>query len=102
MSIDITLIILGVFIIIELVIVALLFIDRENMKGINDKGFDLEEYPTGSWHGGTFYANPLLPMEEIDGNQKLNTLIKSYNLKVKIFYLIIVLALGWLLIKYNI
>jgi len=101
MSIDITLIILGVFIIIELVIVALLFIDRENMKEINDKGFNSEEYPTGNWHGGTFYANPLLPMEEVVSNQKLNTLIKSYNLKVKIFYLIIVLAIGWMVVRYN-
>ncbi|NQY29483.1 MAG: hypothetical protein HRT69_08425 [Flavobacteriaceae bacterium] len=55
--------------------------------------YDQNVESIGSWHGGTFYAQPLFPLDEVKGIPELNKEIKSYNTKVKLFYLFLTLTL---------
>ncbi len=46
-----------------------------------------EKNITGSWHGGTFYAQPFLPIELKIKNVQLQKQIKNYNKCISFLYL---------------
>lgn len=66
-----------------------ILIDRENIKELSKD----KDYATGSWHGGTFFANPNLYLDEVLDNEELNRLIRSQNKKAKLLYINFVLSI---------
>ena len=44
---------------------------------------------SGSFHGGTYYAQPLLPIEKFTADEEINNLIKKHNKRISIFYMYI-------------
>ena len=47
----------------------------------------------GSWHGGTFYAQPIIPLQIETDDIELLKLVKSFNLFVVCFWILTVLLL---------
>ncbi len=61
-----------------------------------------ENKSTGSWHGGTFFANPVIviPIEDKTDNQKLQKIINRHK-KVTIFFWVWILILVPIIIILN-
>jgi len=62
---------------------------KDKFKGYYNQNVD----SIGSWHGGTFYAQPLFLLDEVKGVPELDNEIIFYNKKVKLFYLFLTLFL---------
>ena len=76
-----------------LIIYIKVLIQRVNLKDQFQEYYNNNVDSIGSWHGGTFYAQPLFMLDEVKSNPDLNTEIISYNKKVKLFYFFFTLFL---------
>lgn len=72
---------IAIFAFLALVLIILIFIDREKLNNLYQK----KEY-IGGFHGSTFYSQPFLTIEEAK-DEKLNKIIRKHNKKVVAFYL---------------
>ena len=72
---------IGIFALLALVSILLVFNDRTKLNDLSQK----KEY-LGKFHGGTFYSQPLLPLDE-DTEETLNAIIREHNKKIGVFYL---------------
>ncbi|THF51724.1 hypothetical protein E6C50_08155 [Flavobacterium supellecticarium] len=70
---------ISLFILLALISLLLIFSDRTKLNDMTNKNH------LGSFHGGTFYSQPLLPIDECE-DENLNQVIKSHNKKIRVFY----------------
>lgn len=73
-------VLIGVFILLALVTVILIFNDRTKLNDLSQK----KEY-LGNFYSGTFYSQPLLPLED-NKDEELNKIIHKHNKKIGLFY----------------
>ncbi len=72
---------MGIFVIMALVSILLIISDRVKLNELSQE----KDY-LGGFHGGIFFSQPLLPLDE-STDKNLNKIIIEHNKKIKFLYL---------------